>query len=114
MEWNLKNHCHLYNSGVQDDTLHLIYEANKNVTVRVKTSYGLTEEVHLEEVVLQGEVWGPSLAANQVDTFGKEMLNENYSFMYRYKGFVPVPVLGQINDVIGVTLAGYKAAQLNS
>ena len=69
----------LYNSGVQDDTLHLIYEANKNVAVRVKTSYGLTEELHLEEVVLQGEVWGPSLAANQVDTFGKEMLNENYS-----------------------------------
>ena len=99
----------LYNSGVQDDTLHLIYEANKNVAVRVKTIYGLTEEVHLEEVVLQGEVWGPSLAANQV-----EMLNENYSFMYRYKGFVPVPVLGQINDVIGVTLPGYKASQINS
>ena len=104
----------LYNSGVQDDTLHLIYEANKNVTVRVKTSYGLTEEVHLEEVVLQGEVWGPSLAANQVDTFGKEMIKEDYSFMYRYKGYIPVPVLGQIDDVIGITLAGYKAAQLNS
>ena len=82
----------LYNSGVQDDTLHLIYEANKNVSVPVKTSFGLTEEVALEEAVLQWEVWGPSLAANQVDTFGKEMIEEDYSFMYRYKGYVPVPV----------------------
>ena len=104
----------LYNSGVQDDTLHLIYEANKNVTVQVKTSFGLTEEVALEEVVLQGEVWGPSLAANQVDTFGKEMIEEDFSFMYRYKGYVPVPLLGQIDDIIGVTMAGYKAVQLNS
>ena len=104
----------LYNSGVQDDTLHLIYEANKNVSVRVKTSFGLTEEVVLDEVVLQGEVWGPSLAANQVDTFGKEMIEEDFSFMYRYKGYVPVPLLGQIDDIIGVTMAGYKAVQQNS
>ena len=88
--------------------------ATKNVTVQVKTSFGLTEEVALEEVVLQGEVWGPSLAANQMDTFGKEMIEEDFSFMYRYKGYVPVPLLGQIDDIIGVTMAGYKAVQLNS
>ena len=51
--------------------MHLLYEANKDVEVRVKTPFGLTEEVVLEEVVLQGEVWGPTLASNQVDTFGK-------------------------------------------
>ena len=64
----------LFDSGIQDDTIHLLYEANKEVAVRVKTPFGLTEEVVLEEVILQGEVWGPSLASNQVDTFGKEML----------------------------------------
>ena len=35
-------------------------------------------------------------------------------YRYRYKGFVPVPVMGQIDDVIGVTMACYKGAQLNS
>ena len=101
----------LYSTGVQDDTLEILYQANKSVAVRVKTPFGLTDEVTLDEVVLQGEVWGPILASNQVDMFGKEMLQEDYSFMYRYKGFIPVPVLGQIEDT---GLAGYKAAQFNS
>ena len=79
----------------------------------MKTPFGLTDKVVLDEVVLQGEVWGPSLASNQVDTFGKEMLEEDMSFLYKYKGYIPVPVLGQIDDIIGVTLAGYKSVQLN-
>ena len=77
----------LYNTGVQDDTLDILYQANKSVNVRVKTQFGLTDEVTLDEAVLQGEVWGPILAANQVDAFGKEMLQEDYSFMFRYKGY---------------------------
>ena len=79
----------------------------------MKTPFGLTDKVVLDEVVLQGEVWGPSFASNQVDTFGKEMLEEDMSFLYKYKGYIPVPVLGQIDDIIGVTLAGYKSVQLN-
>ena len=80
----------------------------------MKTSFGLTEDVQLDEVVLQGEVWGPILASNQVDTFGKEMLDEDRPFMYKYKGIVPVPILGQIDDTIGITLAGYQSSQMNS
>ena len=53
----------------------------------------MTEEVVLEEVILQGEVWGPSLASNQVDTFGKEMLEEDLpsntkvTYLYLYWGW---------------------------
>ena len=50
----------IFNTGVEDDTLHLLYEANTSVGVRVKTSFGLTKEVQLDEVVLQGEAGGPS------------------------------------------------------
>ena len=38
----------LYNSGVKDDTLNLIYDANKRVQVQVKTPHGLTEKVVLD------------------------------------------------------------------
>ena len=104
----------LFSSGIEDDTIHLLYQANKDISVQVKTPFGLTEEVVLDEVVLQGEVWGPSLASNQVDTFGKEMLEDDVPFMYKYKGYIPIPVLGMIDDIIGVTLAGNDAAQINS
>ena len=46
--------------------------------------------------------------------FGKELIKENASFLYKYKGYVPVGILGQIDDIIGVSEAGYKAHQLNS
>ena len=74
----------LFDSGIKDDTINLIYKANKEVAVQVKTPFGLTEEVVLEEVILQGEVWGPSLASNQVDTFGKELLEDDLPFIYKY------------------------------
>ena len=50
----------------------------------------------------------------QCDAFGKELLDEEASFVYRYKGFIPVGILGQIDDLIGITEAGYKAQQMNS
>ena len=104
----------LYSSGIEDETVHLFYEGNKKVEFWVKIPFGLTEEAELEKVVLQGEVWGPTLASNQVDTFGKDMLEEDASFMFRYKKYIPVPILGMVDDIIGVTLAEYKSVQLNS
>ena len=55
---------------MKDDTLALLYDANKNIKVQVKTPYGLSAENILEEIVLQGDTWGPLMASNQVDTFG--------------------------------------------
>ena len=101
-------------AGIKDDTIHLLYQANKNIQVKVKTPFGLTDELEVDEAVLQGEVWGSALASNQVDSFGKEMINANLPFIYKYKGYIPVPILGQIDDTIGITEAGFKAAQLNS
>ena len=100
---------------IKDDTIHLLYEANKNIQVKVKTPFGLTDQLVVDEAVLQGEVWGSALASNQVDTFGQEMLDElEFPFVFKYEGYIPVPILGLIDDTIGVTEAGYKAIQLNS
>ena len=49
-----------------------------------------------------------------MDGFGKEMLNEKPSFMYNFMGKVAVPLLGQVDDLIGIAEAGYKSDQLNS
>ena len=42
------------------------------------------------------------------------MLEEDYSFIYKYKGYIPIPLLGLIDDTISVNLAGCQAAQMNS
>ena len=61
----------LFDSGINDEILTLLYEANRNVKVRVKTPTGLSVENTLDEIVLLGDTWGPPMAANQVDSFGK-------------------------------------------
>ena len=49
----------LYDSGIKDNMLQLLYEANRNVRFRVKKSSGLSVENTLDEIVLQGDTWGP-------------------------------------------------------
>ena len=58
----------LFESGVNADYLKIIYEANKNIKIQVKTQNGLTVEQTLKEIVLQGDTLSSIIASNQVDT----------------------------------------------
>ena len=104
----------MFDSGIQDYTLALLYDANQNINVRVKTPSGLGVEKYFEKVVLQGDTWGPIMASNQVDTLGKQLREEEPNFMYKYKGYVPVGILGMVDDVAGVSECGKNAKQLNA
>ena len=49
----------LYNSGVQDDQLALLFEANKEVSVAIKTPNGLTDRLQLREIIYKEMSLGP-------------------------------------------------------
>ena len=104
----------MFDSGVKDDTLALLYNANTNIKVKVKTPAGLSEEMTFKKLVLQVDTWGPTMAANQVDTIGKQLLVEQPQFLYKYKGHVPIGILGMIDDIVGVSEHGFNATQLNA
>ena len=104
----------MFNSGVNDDSLALLYNANTEIKVRVKTPSGLSVEQQFPKLVLQGDTWAPIMASNQVDTFGKQLIEEEPSFLYRYKGIVPVGVLGMIDDLAGISEGSMKAKELNA
>ena len=104
----------LYDSGMTNDTLSLLYESNTNINVKVKTPGGLTAGKTFKEIVLQGDTWAPLMASNQVDTIGKQLLDEEPSYLYKYKGYVPVGILGMVDDLAGISESGVKANQLNS
>ena len=71
---------------------------------------GLTDAQPLKSVVLQGDTWGPPLASNRVDTLGKECEEETkYQFMYKESG-----LLGMMDDLVGISEAGFKAQELNA
>ena len=97
----------LYTSGVKDDKLALLYNINTHVKVAVKTPVGKTDRGSIYNVITQGDVFGPILCSNQVDTFGKECLEER-KYVYTYKGEVDIPPLGMVDDLICVTECGHK------
>ena len=103
----------LYDSGVKDDTLAILHEANKNVKVAVKTPHGLTERKNVEKIILQGDVFGPIECSVSVDTYGKECLQDE-KHLYSYKGEVEVPPLAMVDDLLIVSECGYKTTMVNA
>ena len=76
------------------------------------TSDGLSDRQTVENIVLQGDTWGSILASNQVDMIGKESMEAGH--FYLYKNILPVGFLGLVDDIVGITEAGFKAQELNA
>ena len=102
----------VYETGLKDENLSLIYEANKEIFMAVNTPDGLSERQVLKNIVLQGDTFGSILASVQVDTIGQECLQSGYG--YNYKDILPVGMLGLVDDIIGITEVGYKAQMMNA
>ena len=79
----------------------------------VKTPVGKTEEGSINNAIIQGDVFAPLLCSKQVDTFGKECLQES-KYLFNYKGKVDIPPLGMIDDLICISECGPKTAMMNA
>ena len=104
--------CDAFDVGMKDDTLTLVYKANKEIQMAVNTPDGLTDRQQLSNVVLQGDTWGSLLASIQVDNICKDVVNSGYG--YKYKDILPVSMLALVDDMVGITYAGYRAQQMNT
>ena len=102
----------IYDKGVDDDQLALIYKSNKEIDMAVKTASGLTERQIVSDIVLQGDTFGSILASVQVEKIGKDCIDNGH--YYLYKNILPVGFLGLVDDIVGITEAGHKAQALNS
>ena len=103
----------LYESGVKDDKLALLFNINSHVKVAVKTPVGRTDRKSIFNAITQGDVFAPLLCSNQIDTFGKECLMEK-KYTYSYKGEVEIPPLGMVDDLVCVSACGPKTVMLNA
>ena len=104
--------CDIYDAGVQDDNLTILYEANKDVRMAIKTANGLTERQSIENVVLQGDTFSSILASVQVDNICKEVEASNTGYLYKDK--LATSILALVDDMVGITELGYKAQQMNA
>ena len=103
----------LYEAGVVDDKLAMLYEGNRVNQVAVKTPCGLTERRKVERIVTQGGVTGPVSCAVQTDKIGKDAINNN-EYLYMYKGQVGIPTLAMIDDIAKISECGTPAVKDNA
>ena len=102
-----------FDGGLRNDKLSLLYNINRNVKVVVKTPTGKTEKGNIYNVITQGDIFGALLCSKQVDSFGKECL-ENHKYTYMYKGEVEIPPLAMVDDLSCISECGYKTQMLNT
>ena len=103
---------YLFEAGVDDDKFALLYEANRENYVAVQTPNGLSRRDTFKKIVMQGDVLAPLISSLQVDTFGKECLEDGKHLFY-YKDTVPIPPLGLVDDLFTITTCGYNTTKMN-
>ena len=104
----------LFNAGVSDDKFVLLANSNLKCQVAVKTPWGsTTDRIILEKIEMQGTVPAPLKASVQLDTIGKECL-ENNDGLFKYKGCVNLTPLIFIDDVLSVSACGNESVKMNA
>ena len=70
--WYQDTHNDMFGVKIKNDKFALIAKMDEKVNVIVKTPCGPTEEFTLEQIVMQGSVFGPIKATIQIDTLGRD------------------------------------------
>ena len=51
----------MYETGFDNENLSLLFLENQNAEVAIKTGNGITKRTHINNVIIQGTVWGSLL-----------------------------------------------------
>ena len=102
----------LYENGLTNSNLNLLYEGNKECFLAIKTPNGSTKRIEMKELVMQGSVWGPLCCTATMDKIGKKAYKSG-SPLYNYKGLVSIPPLGMVDDELTMAECGTASTLTN-
>ena len=103
----------LYEAGLDNDKLNLLYLSNSSAQVAVKTATGITDRTNILNIVMQGTVWGNIFCVTILDKLGKYVYTKP-DLLYYYKGSVPIPPLEMVDDVLAIQKCGIKSVNVNT
>ena len=113
--WAKETANDIFEAGIKDDQFVLIANSNKVCQVAIKTPWGsLTQRKEYNDIEMQGTVLTPIKCAVQIDTLGKEVLKDDSDKLYKYKGFVRIPPMALIDDILTVTPCGIDSILMNA
>ena len=114
----------LYEAGVTDDKLAMVYEGNLENKVSISTPVGLSDRVPIPNIICQGGVMGSLLCGIQTDNIGKNILekdeyspknetNHQKKCLY-YKDEVEIPGLVMVDDIAAIGECGVPSVEVNA
>ena len=102
-----------YDLGVKDDKLALISALNDKCRVSINIPVGQTKEFILNSIEMQGTVSAPLKCTGQIDSLGRNGYT-NQTALYIYNNNCFVPILGMIDDTLGMSVCGVDSVELNA
>ena len=94
----------LYTSGVKSRNLNILFSGNSKTRMRIKTAFGNTPRIPLNNLIMQGSVPGPIMCSNQMSKLSNKCFKEGTVYMYMNK--VPVGPLDMVDDVATISECG--------
>ena len=110
--WTFECINDLFEAGLQNNKLKLLFKMNINAQVAVKTSQGMTDRVNIGNMIMQGTVWGSLLCTSTMDKLPKEVYKTKNG-LYQYKGKVDVPPIEMVDDILTIQKCGPAAEEMN-
>ena len=80
----------LYDAGLKNYKLALLYKSNQTTNIAIRTSSETTERFSISNVVMQGTVWGGLKCTTTMDNLPKQILQDS-KLMYKYRSLVSIP-----------------------
>ena len=103
----------LYQAGLKNDKLPLLFLENRNAQVAVKTPGGLSQRAIISNIIMQGSVWGSLCCVVLMDKLGKLVYNKP-KLLYYFKGVVACPPLQMVDDILAVQKCSPQSVQVNT
>ena len=102
----------LYEAGLRNDKLPLLFLENANAKVAIKSNGKLSTRVNIREIIMQGSVWGGICCVVLMDKLGK-IAYRNPDLLYYYKNLVGTPPLQMVDDVMAIQTCSDKSLMIN-
>ena len=103
----------LYDAGLKNNKLVLLYNSNLSANIAIKTSSGTTERFNILKTTMQGTVWSGLMCTVTMDKLCQLILQDEH-ILYKYRNKVMVPPLEMVDDIISAVKCGSTATALNT
>ena len=103
----------LYQAGLNNDKLPLLFLENNIAQVAVKSSGEISNRVTIRNIIMQGSVWGSICCVVLMDKLGQQAYSRP-DMLYYYKGIVATPPLQMVDDILGIQKCSKKSTRMNN